>query len=136
MTRFHLPAAAEAAAPHHFIGPGEGQYNGRMNRKLIAVATLFLAIAAGCTKRETAQPVSVKGEKVYELRGKITARDTEQNALTVDHETIPGFMEAMTMSYPVRGGKVEQLPAVGSKITARLHVIDDGYWISDVKAAP
>ena len=107
-----------------------------MNLKLVAIATLSLAIATGCAKRETPQPVSVKGEKVYELRGKITARDTEQNALTVDHEAIPGFMEAMTMSYPVRGGKVEQLPAVGSKITARLHVTDDGYWISDVKASP
>ena len=52
---------------------------------------------------------------------------------SIDHEEIKGFMEAMTMDYSVRGAKVDQLPPNGSKIVAKLHVVDDGFWVSDVK---
>ena len=42
----------------------------------------------------------------------------------------------MTMDYTVRGAKVEQLPADGTKIRAKLHVMDDAYWVSDVQKTP
>ena len=78
-----------------------------------------------------------KSEKVYELRGKVLHRDVQQNALTVDHEAIPGFMEAMTMDYPVRGANVATLPPDQSRIQATLHVAKDGsYWVTDVRKAP
>jgi hypothetical protein len=54
----------------------------------------------------------------------------------MDHEAIPGFMEAMKMEYPVRGAKVAALPPDNSRIEARLHVTDRGYWLTDVKKIP
>jgi protein SCO1/2 len=101
-----------------------------MKRALVA---LFAIAALACAQTE--KPLSVPGEKLYALRGKIVARDANDNTLRVDHEAIPGFMEAMTMDYSVRGAKVAELPADGTRITAKLHVTDNAYWLTDVAKA-
>jgi protein SCO1/2 len=107
-------------------------YNPRAVKKLLIL--LFAVSLVACSRAEVkSKPVDVAGQKVYELRGKIVSRDRGQNTLTVDHEEIKGFMEAMTMEYSVRGAKVDQLPADGTRVTAKLHVVDDGYWLSDVR---
>ena len=102
------------------------------------VVILFVALAlVACGKSETkSKPLDVAGQKVYELRGKIVSRDRNDNTLKVDHEEIKGFMEAMTMDYSVRGAKVEQLPADGTRVQAKLHVADDAYWLTDVRKSP
>jgi protein SCO1/2 len=102
-------------------------------RRAVVVATLVLLVLS-CAKQE--KPLSEKGEKVYTLKGKILSRDASDNSLRIDHQAIPGFMEAMTMDYPVRGAKVAQLPPDKAKIEARLHVNNDKYWITDVRPLP
>lgn len=82
------------------------------------------------------KPLSEPGEKLYALKGKIVSRDSGDNTVRVDHEAIPGYMEAMTMSYSVRGADVASLPPDGAPVEARLHVTDRGYWLTDVKKAP
>ena len=104
-----------------------------MKHLLIALIAVSLIT---CGKSQTQKPVDVAGQKVYELRGKIVSRNRGENTLNIDHEEIKGFMEAMTMDYTVRGAKVDQLPPDGSKIRAKLHVVDDGYWVSDVRRMP
>jgi protein SCO1/2 len=94
---------------------------------------LIVLFLVGCGKSQTpAKPVDVAGQKVYELRGKILSRDRSDNTIKVDHEEIKGFMEAMTMDYTVRGAKVDQLPPDGTRVQAKLHVVDDGFWLSSV----
>ena len=102
------------------------------------VLALLLTLACGKAKIENAsKPLSVPGEKVYAMHGKIVGRDTKENALTLDHQAIPGYMEAMTMDYTVRGAKVESLPANGTSVDAKLHVTDEkGIWITDVTKSP
>jgi protein SCO1/2 len=104
-------------------------------RKAVAIAALLLAVACANEKKAAPKPLSVPGEKVYDVRGKILARDDRENSLKIDHEAIPGFMEAMTMDYTVRGAKVASMPANNSTVVAKLHVTDDSYWITDVRAA-
>jgi protein SCO1/2 len=99
-----------------------------------AAVVALLAIALACAQKE--KPLSVAGEKLYAMKGKIVARDAKDNTLRLDHEAIPGFMEAMTMDYSVRGAKVALLPADGSRVTAKLHVTDSAYWVTDVAKAP
>jgi protein SCO1 len=107
-------------------------YNPRAVKKLLIL--LFALSLVACSKSEVkSKPVDVAGQKVYELRGKIVSRDRGENTLKVDHEEIKGFMEAMTMDYSVRGAKVDQLPPDGTRVTAKLHVVDDAYWLSDVR---
>lgn len=105
-----------------------------MRVTVLAMALLF----AFCAKQEDSagKPVSVPGEKTYAVVGKIVTRDAEDNTVRIDHQAIPGFMEAMTMDFTVRGARVDSLPPDNVPIHATLHVTDDAYWVSDVKKAP
>ncbi|HET7436486.1 MAG TPA: copper-binding protein [Thermoanaerobaculia bacterium] len=97
---------------------------------LFAALSLF---ACGGSDEPAAKPLSEAGEKLYDMRGVIQGRDAADNTLRVDHEAIPGFMEAMTMDYSVRGAKVESLPKDGSRVSAKLHTTERSYWLTDVK---
>jgi hypothetical protein len=133
----HCGAQREAAEEQQDDG-GNRQFGsgGGFQRMKTLTLTLILALACGKAKIGNAdKPLSVPGEKTYALAGKIVGRDASENSLTIDHEAIPGFMEAMTMDYIVRGAKVDALPPNGTAITATLHVTDDkGIWITGLRA--
>ena len=106
-----------------------------MKRPLFCL--LLLALLFACAQAEDpSKPLSEPGEKLYTVRGVVLSRDATRNSLNLDHEAIPDFMEAMKMDYNVRGAKVETLPADKTRIEAKLHVTERGYWITDVKAIP
>jgi protein SCO1/2 len=98
-----------------------------------AAVVALLCFACSRSPQTASKPVTERGEKLHTLKGTIVMRDTAENTLRVDHEAIPGFMDAMTMDYSVRGAKVSDLPPDRSRIEAKLHVTDDRYWISDVR---
>jgi Cu/Ag efflux protein CusF len=54
---------------------------------------LLAAILAGCNTKPAGSSEEVEG---FVLRV-----DTAHKMLTLDHEEIPGFIQALTMSYPV-----------------------------------
>jgi len=97
-----------------------------------AIVAILLGIACSPAPHD-AKPVSERGEKLYTLKGTIVGRDTSENTLSVDHQSVPGVMDAMTMSYSVRGADVANLPPDQSRIEAKLHVADDRYWLSDIR---
>jgi len=103
-------------------------------KRVLSIAVLLL-IAIACAK-EKDKPLSEDGEKVYEMKGKIVARDAADNTVRVDHDRIDGFMDAMVMDYSVRGAKVAELPANNVRVSAKLHVTDNGYWLTDVRPLP
>jgi hypothetical protein len=109
-----------------------------MRKIAFVLIMLALALSFACDKAKVSnfgKPLSVPGEKTYALQGKIVGRDASENSLTIDHKEIPGYMEAMTMDYIVRGAKVETLPPNGTSIVATLHVTDDkGIWITGLRA--
>jgi len=72
-------------------------------------------------------------DQMGKLDGTIVSRDTAKNELVVAHGEVRGLMSAMTMSYEVRGAKVDTLPQNGAKITAMLHEAGGSYWLTDVK---
>ena len=99
----------------------------------IILATLLLSVCAG--EPQAKKPLSEPDEKVYALKGKILSRHSGDNTVRVDHEAIPGYMEAMTMNYSVRGADVASLPPDGTRVEATMHVTERGYWLTDVKKA-
>jgi protein SCO1/2 len=101
-----------------------------------AFLLLFFLVLAACANEEKPKPLSAAGEKLYPVRGLIQSRSAADNSLRLDHEAIPGFMEAMVMDYTVRGAKVDALPSDKSRIEAKLHVTDTSYWLTDVKRVP
>jgi protein SCO1/2 len=97
---------------------------------------LLLLVLVACSEAGKAKPVTEVSEKIYTVRGIVKGHSIADNSLHLDHEAIPGFMDAMVMDYPVRGVQVGDLPPDGSRIEAKLHVTDDAFWLTDVKKIP
>jgi len=87
----------------------------------------LLVLAFAITGCKSAKPlVPVAGQTVeYVLRGRVVSTDVATGEVTLAHETIPGFMEAMTMPYKLKdAGTISELHP-GDRINARLQVVKD-----------
>jgi protein SCO1 len=91
-----------------------------IRRALLAlvVSSTFAALLAACD-RKTSE------ERRYELKGTVVEVDREHGELGVAHEAIPGFMDAMTMSFSVAEW-VLAAAAPGDTISAEL-VVSEGH---------
>jgi Cu/Ag efflux protein CusF len=75
-----------------------------------------------------------KPAKVYPLKGVIVKVDIPGKSAAIDAAKIEGFMEAMTMDYPVHDAKELAGLKPGDHITAVVHVPEDlSYWIDNVR---
>lgn len=81
-------------------------------------------MVTGChTKPQTAANSSSTSEyKTYKLRGKIVSTNAALGEAMVNHQAIPGFMEAMTMPYKLRDPSILSELHPGDLITADLLV--------------
>lgn len=71
------------------------------------------------------QSSSGQNFKVYKLRGKVVATDSAKGEVTLDHEAIPGFMEAMTMPYKLKDPTILSELHPGDVLTADVLVSQD-----------
>jgi hypothetical protein len=101
-----------------------------------ATVLMLALLVFACGEKAAPKPLSEPGEKLYDIRGEILGRRDSDNTVHIDHESIPGFMEAMAMDYQVRGAEVASLPPDKTRIEAKLHVTSRAYWITDVKRIP
>lgn len=98
----------------------------RMKRtllKLLALAFVVSLPSAGC-KGKTSNKETMQAES-YTVRGKVVSTDPEHGRVTLDHEAIPGFMEAMTMPYKLAEPSTISELHPGDRISARLQVEKD-----------
>src|SRR4051812_35842479 len=58
--------------------------------------------------------------KRFELHGKVVSVQPEDNQVTVAHDEIPGYMDAMTMPFSVRNTSLLGEMKPGDEITAAL----------------
>jgi protein SCO1 len=89
-------------------------------RIVLACALFAVAVVAGChssPKPET-QGSAAPSFKVYKLRGKVVSTNTATGEVTVNHEAIPGFMDAMTMPYKLKDPSILGELHPGDTITA------------------
>ena len=95
--------------------------------------TILLAIAvlAGChhetaaTGNATESSAAGAHSRSYKLRGKVIRTNATNGDVTLAHDAIPGFMEAMTMPYKLKDANVLGELHPGDLITADLLVSDD-----------
>ena len=73
---------------------------------------------AGCHQKAPATQVSTT--KQHPIRGTVVQVDDKDGQITLQHEAIPGFMEAMTMQYPVINKSALSELHPGDKIVATL----------------
>jgi Cu/Ag efflux protein CusF len=97
---------------------------------VLAFAAILIAIAGGFHGQEK----EFHGqEKQYPVKGVIVDLVPERHSLIIAHEEIPGYMAAMTMSYPVKEGEQYEQLKPGSTITAILVVDENGLRLQDIK---
>jgi protein SCO1 len=109
-----------------------------MNRTLPLCLTLLFACAwlAACQKAgDTSQPPDAAALKRYELKGKVVSLEPEKKRVKVEHEAIPNFMEAMTMSFVVKDEQNYGRLQAGAQIHATLvyNADDNRSWLENLK---
>lgn len=96
---------------------------------ILLVALLGLA----CQKTQIA-PASPEAKR-YPLKGKIVSVDKAKKNAKIDHESIPGYMEAMTMDFPIHEDWVFDNLSPGAEIRAELVVdnaAEDPFWLEKI----
>ena len=99
---------------------------------LMALSTVSCNKSAQQTSSESSNATAVKR---YHLQGKVVSVDKQAGSANVDAEEIPGFMDAMTMPYPVQPVSALDQLSPGDTITADVVVQGDKYWLENVKVA-
>ena len=96
-------------------------------RSITAAALIALFFAAEACHRKPELHA-----KYYQLKGMVISVDVGHEQIIVDHEAIPGFMEAMTMSYGVKDDAALKKLKPGDRITARVVVTSDDVWLDNI----
>ena len=81
------------------------------------VTFVFALLFFGCSHEPPA--------KIYKLHGKVISIDKLGHQLIIDHDAIPGFMDAMTMPYSVKDDAMLGQVSAGDEIEADLRVQQD-----------
>jgi protein SCO1 len=72
-------------------------------------------------------------EQRFDLRGKVISVDKAQRQVTIAHEPVKGFMDAMTMPFTVKDDWALPVLASGQMVEATLVVRGERSWIEGLK---
>jgi protein SCO1/2 len=86
-------------------------------------------LLAGCaSEKKNDAPI-----KRYSVRGQVLRLEPQRELAVIKHEKIEGWMEAMTMEFPVRDKAEFAKLAEGKHIRATVFVQDLDYWIGEIQ---
>lgn len=71
-------------------------------------------------------------ERRYDLVGTVVSVEPQHKLVTVKHDDIPGYMNAMTMPFSLKDEWVYQVMSAGDQIQAQLVVQGDRSWLEQV----
>ena len=101
-----------------------------MTRRAILTAA---ALLAGCaSKKETGFDYG-EATKRYAMKGEVLRLKPESRVAVIKHDNIEGWMEAMTMEFPIPSPEEFAKLKEGMTITATVEVNDLHYWLTGVK---
>jgi protein SCO1/2 len=91
---------------------------------LLVFAMIAVTVLGGCRRQQQAADDSAAGSsyKIYKLRGKVVATNPATGEVTLNHDAIPGFMDAMTMPYKLKDPGILSELHPGDVLTADLLV--------------
>lgn len=91
---------------------------------------MFFLLVAGLSACAPDSPATVNGHERYQAEGTIVR--TEGEYVIIDHEDIPGFMDAMTMTFPVRDPSVLEGLEQGARVKFRVVVDGASYEVDQL----
>jgi len=95
---------------------------------------LLAAALAGCTAKKDPAFDYGAAEKKFPMRGEVLRLKPEMRVAVVKHENIEGWMEAMTMDFPVPSPEEFAKLKEGMKITATVEMNDLHYWLTNIQS--
>ena len=93
---------------------------------LILILGLVPLASTGCGKGNGDK------DKVYDIKGKVVAVDTDKKEVTLDHEAIPGLMKAMKMPFAVENAKILEGIKAGDQVHGKFKVKGSDYIITEL----
>ena len=87
-------------------------------------------VSLSCTNPEP--KADTANAKHYPLKGTVVSVDKAAKKAKIEHGEIPGFMEAMTMDFPIKEDWVWDELTTGSEVRADLVVTKDGFWLEKI----
>jgi protein SCO1/2 len=99
---------------------------------LIGVAC-FGALTLGSVKSAGLPDVGKNGARMFVAKGVVRGIDSVERTITISHEAVSNYMEAMTMPFKVRdAGELTGLHP-GDEVSFRLHVTQTESWVDQIK---
>ena len=107
---------------------------------LLTLLIFVLCFITACDKTPRSEqlnkdtiPVPTRSaQKSFEVRAKVTAISSRDNTITLDHEKMDGFMEAMKMPYRVTDPSLLKQVNVGAEGLFTIRIIEGEGVISGV----
>lgn len=96
-----------------------------MTRRVFLPAATLGALA--CSRQQAPAPV-----QRYQLVGEVVRLEPERTTALIKHEEIKGWMEAMTMEFPVRDKAEFAKLTQGQRIRATINVQGYDYWLTEI----
>jgi protein SCO1 len=97
-------------------------------RALLLSGAVMLSLAlSGCHAGQVEEP----GQR-YDFKGKVVAVDKAAKRVTVAHEAVKGYMDAMTMPFNLKDDWPFEVLVPGDQISATLVVNSSSSWLEDV----
>jgi Cu/Ag efflux protein CusF len=88
-----------------------------LKRCLALAFSAALSCAGGAALASSQNPVVAQAAaKIFHGKGKITGIDATAGLVSIDHEAIPGLMDAMEMQYEAKPAKMLEGLAIGDKV--------------------
>ncbi len=110
-----------------------------MDRRIISLVIVALVGLAGCSRPSDNEAANSKveapAEKRYPLRGEVVRLNATDKVAIIKHDEIEGFMEAMTMGFPVTEDAEWAKLREGMKLTATVVDRKDGFHITGITEA-
>lgn len=100
--------------------------SGRSVNSAILIVAIVASLSVACGKRATV------AEQRYPLKGKVVNVDKRGAAVTVAHEAIPGYMDAMTMPFKLKDSFWLDVIVNGDGLQATLVVSGRQSWLEEI----
>jgi protein SCO1/2 len=101
---------------------GTGDEGANRMRRVALLGILVLLTAAACA-----------AAKSYSATGLVLRVDRKDKTIVISHDAIPGYMNAMAMTFPVHDGKSLEGLQPGTMVEFTLVVKDEGAYVDKIR---
>jgi len=100
------------------------------------LAAIFLVGLIGLCACQHQQEASNLPIKQYQLHGRVVSLNPQDHTATINGQKIEGWMDSMTMQYPVKADSEYQKLRPGEQISATVFVQGMHFWIAGIRPEP